>query len=137
MTGPDTWDGRSVHETVVVTAEMLEAFVRLSGDNHPVHTDEAWARRNGFAGRVVHGMLLGALVSRLLGTRLPGVPGLLQGAKLSFHSPCYVGDRLDITLKVREFVESVQVVFLAVRIEAAGRLIAKGNVQCGVGLHDD
>ena len=59
-----------------VTAEDVDAFARLSGDVNPLHMEAEFARRHGFRGRVVHGVLLSAYLSRVLGTRLPG-PGAL------------------------------------------------------------
>ena len=44
--------GRTVTESDVV------GFAGLTGDFHPQHTDEEWARERRFGGRVAHGMLV-------------------------------------------------------------------------------
>ncbi len=38
-----------------VKEEDIVAFARLSGDDHPVHLDEAYGRDSGFGGRIAHG----------------------------------------------------------------------------------
>ena len=59
-----------------ITADEVDSFAELSGDFNRLHMDDEFARRHGFRGRVVHGMLAGAFLSRVLGTMLPG-PGVL------------------------------------------------------------
>jgi len=38
-------------------------FSGLTGDNHPIHYDEEYARRTPFGGRVAHGLLLMAMTA--------------------------------------------------------------------------
>ncbi len=132
------WVGRKAERSVVITAELLDAFVSLSGDGNSLHVDDGYAQAQGFRGRVAHGLLVGALISGLVGMELPGRPGVLQGVQLSFHNPCYVGDRIQIAAEVIEFFESVQVAVLHVVVRnAVGISIATGKVQSGVGMKGD
>lgn len=124
---------RTVTRTVPITAELIDRFVDLTGDRSAIHVDDEAARERGFRGRVAHGMLLGSLVSALLGTELPGDNGVLQQVKLSFRNPCYVGDRLELRLQVSEYVASVRVLILDVLIRNQdGMTVATGKVQSGV-----
>jgi len=59
-------EGRSdrfrVGETIVtagrtVSAADIEAFAHLTGDENPLHLDEAFAAKQMFGGRVAHGLL--------------------------------------------------------------------------------
>jgi 3-hydroxybutyryl-CoA dehydratase len=52
-------------ERRVVTAADIDAFVELSGDRNPLHTDDAYARGVGFAGRIAHGLLVLSVESGL------------------------------------------------------------------------
>ena len=47
------------------TQEDVDAFARLSGDQNPIHLDEAFAARTPFRGRIAHGLLVEALASGL------------------------------------------------------------------------
>lgn len=123
---------------ITVTSDMIDAFATLSGDTHPVHVDDAWAQQHAFPGRVAHGMLLGALVSRVIGTRLPGVRGLLHSVSLSFRRPCFAGDEVRVDITVDDFIESVSVLRLSVRVERTdGTLLAKGSAQSELRFEDD
>lgn len=50
-----------------VTSDKLDMFKELTGDINPLHTDEAFAIKHGFSGRVAYGMLTAALISSLGG----------------------------------------------------------------------
>jgi acyl dehydratase len=112
---------------VDVTAEAAAAFTQLSGDDAPLHTDAAFARRHGFAGPLVHGALLAAHVSRLVGTRLPGPKGVLQKMELSFREPCYAPCRLRIHGKVRQVSEAMRTVVLDISVERGEAVLATGR----------
>ena len=90
----EDWLGRSAERRERITAAMLEQFVSLSGDRSPIHVSDQAARDLGFQGRVVHGLLLGSLVSGLVGVELPGAKGCCEKCKrlLLPGNPCYVDD---------------------------------------------
>jgi acyl dehydratase len=129
----EDWIGRTAARRVRITEEMVDQFVDLSGDRAANHVSDAAAQAEGFRGRVVHGMLLGALLSGVLGTELPGKPGVEQEAKLSFRNPCYPGDEIVIQVAVAEFFASVQTLVLKVTISRTDDVtLATGQIQFGL-----
>ena len=91
-------------EQAIVEAD-IDDFAKVSGDISPVHMDAAFARTCGFKGRVVHGGLLTALVSRLIGVYLPGRNCLWQSCQIGFVAPAYAG----MTVRVAGVVNQVSV----------------------------
>src|SRR5262245_11313817 len=85
-------EGQSAEITRVVGAGDLEAFAAVSGDNNPVHLDEAYARTTTFGGRIAHGMLGAAYISAVLGTKLPGPGAIYLSQTLRFRRPVKIGD---------------------------------------------
>ncbi len=129
----EDWIGRSAVRQFQVTAEMVDQFAALSGDRSPIHVDEAAARQRGFAGRVVHGVLLASLASAVIGMELPGAAGVLQDIRLAFRQPCHPGDEVSVRVEVAEFFESVQVLVLKIKIvRADGVTLATGEAQSGL-----
>ncbi len=65
--------GETASHEVQVTAEAIDAFAELSGDENPIHLDEAYAAETMFGGRVAHGMLsaAAACASRPAGVASP------------------------------------------------------------------
>ena len=59
--------GQSAEFSREITAEMMEQFRVMSGDDNPLHTDENFAKDRGFPGKVVYGMLTASLYSCLGG----------------------------------------------------------------------
>ena len=48
------------------------SFSKLTGDNNRIHLDEEYAKKSFFGRRVVHGMLVAGLFSRIFGKIFPG-----------------------------------------------------------------
>jgi len=88
--------GQSAEFEVIVSPDLIAAFATLSGDRSPIHTDEAAASAAGFAGRVAHGMLGGALISRLIGMYLPGAHALYLSQSLFFEKPIIEGAAVSV-----------------------------------------
>lgn len=80
-----------------VTADMMQKFFEITGDENPLHVDDFYAKEKGFSGRVVYGMLTASLLSTLGGCYLPGKYCLIQGAEVRFSKPVVVGDELVVT----------------------------------------
>lgn len=97
-------DAASLERTV--TAEDLQLFAVLSGDLNPQHLDAGFAASTRFHGVVAHGMFGGALISAVLGTRLPGPGTIYLGQTLEFLAPVRIGDVLTVRVSVRVKEES-------------------------------
>jgi acyl dehydratase len=64
--------GQHVETRRTFTAQDLEEYADLTGDDNPVFTDPGYARKLGIGGPIIPGSLLGGMFSYLLGTQLPG-----------------------------------------------------------------
>jgi 3-hydroxybutyryl-CoA dehydratase len=120
---------RDAFEVDVTEADVLR-FAELSGDHAPLHTDPDFARAQGLGGRVAHGLLLGALVSRLVGMQLPGRYGILQSVELAFRRPVIPPARLRVAGEVTRVSAGTGQVAIAVSItDAAGALVCTAQVK--------
>lgn len=81
----------------IVTEKDMELFGELSGDYNPMHVDEMFAKRRGYNGRVVYGMLASAFYSALVGMYLPGENCLLNTCNITYQKPVYIGDELTVS----------------------------------------
>ena len=93
--------GQSAEITRVVGSADIEAFAAVSGDDNPVHMDEAYARTTTFGGRIAHGMLAASYVSAVLGTRLPGPGAIYLSQSLRFRRPVKIGDPVTARVTVK------------------------------------
>lgn len=125
--------GQHAEIDVVLSAELVDRFSQLSGDQNPLHVDASFARARGFDGVVAHGMLVASFVSTLVGLHLPGRLALLHGVKLSFLVPVVVGDRLKLHGEITHLNEAYRQLELRVTFtNQHGVRVARGTVQAGV-----
>lgn len=99
-----------------ISRDEVDRFALLSGDLNPLHTSDEFAQRAGFPGRVVHGALLGALLSRLVGMYLPGERCLLLRSDLRFLSPAFLEDIVDVWGQVEQVSTANQTLVIAASI---------------------
>lgn len=88
--------------TVKVTDKMVRQFAEVSGDFNPIHLDDDYASKTIFKKRIAHGMILGALVSRIL-TQEIGNGGVYLAQSLKFSKPVYIDDDITFELEVTKF----------------------------------
>jgi phosphate acetyltransferase/phosphate butyryltransferase len=84
-----------------LTRDDITIFAAMSGDVNPAHVDPEYARSDTFHKIIAHGMWGGALISTLLGTRLPGPGAIYLGQTLSFRRPVALGDRIIVTVTAK------------------------------------
>lgn len=93
--------GESASLTKTVTESDIERFADVSGDNNPVHLDEAYAAGTYFKGRIAHGMLSASFISAVLANRLPGPGTIYLSQSLAFKAPVRIGDMVTTTVTVK------------------------------------
>ena len=91
-------DSASIERTL--SREDIGLFALISGDLNPQHLDPEFAASTRFHGVIAHGMWGAALISAVLGTRLPGPGTVYLGQTLRFRAPVRVGDTLVISVTV-------------------------------------
>ena len=92
----DRFVGFKANETIKITDRMVRQFAEMSGDDNPIHLDDEYAKKTRFKKRIAHGMILGALVSRLLNQKI-GSGGIYLAQTLKFSNPVYIDE--DITFE--------------------------------------
>jgi len=81
-------------ERRVVTVSDIDAFVELSGDRNPLHTDDEYARDVGFAGRIAHGLLVLSIESGLSSEADEWAIGAYLEESRRFVEPVLPGDEI-------------------------------------------
>lgn len=86
-----------------ITLADIDRWADLTGERHPVHMDEDFARRAGFSGRIAHGLFGLALIEGLkaeLGCFEESVTASLGWDKVRFTAPLVPGDRVHLRLEL-------------------------------------
>lgn len=86
----------------LITADDIDIFAAASGNFNPMHLVDSDLDGDGTMERVAPGMLIGSLISAVLGTRLPGPGTLYRRQVLDFHARVHAGDEVVTTVEVKE-----------------------------------
>jgi acyl dehydratase len=119
--------GDSNQLSIPIGPDDVRRFAELSGDTAALHTDIDFARRHAFEGCLVHGAFLIALLSRFVGTIMPGPSAVLERVDLAFRRPCYAPCDVVIEGRVRQVSEAVSSVVLDIIITSGGATVATGR----------
>lgn len=110
------------------TEQDTQLFAIVSGDQNPIHIDEAYAQTTQFGQRIAHGMYTGALVSAALATELPGPGTIYLGQELKFRAPVFIGDTITVELEVETIREDKAIVgLLCTCTKQDGTVVATGK----------
>jgi|TARA_B100000530_G_scaffold64490_1_gene37770 acyl dehydratase len=101
---------------VIITQSLVDDFAKISGDYSPIHMNEEFAKSTKFGRKIVHGMLLASLLSRMVGMYLPGKYALYSSQTLEFHNPCFVGDKITVSSIVNDKSESTKIIKIESKI---------------------
>ncbi|WP_296594984.1 MaoC family dehydratase [Phenylobacterium sp.] len=119
--------GQAAEMSRVVGAADIEAFAEVSGDNNPVHLDEAYAKTTTFGERIAHGMLSAAYISAVLGSKLPGPGAIYLSQSLRFRRPVKIGDLVVAKVTVKALDEARGHVTLDTTCAVAGKTVVDGE----------
>ena len=100
VSGDGVGVGDRVEFTKTLEDEEVREFARVSGDTNRLHLEDEYAAETRFGRRIVHGTLVGGLISAAL-ARLPGLTIYLS-QDLSFLKPVDIGQRVTARCEVVE-----------------------------------
>jgi phosphotransacetylase/acyl dehydratase len=122
--------GESASLTRTLSKDDIALFAVMSGDVNPAHLDERYAETSMFHRIIAHGMWGGALVSAVLGTRLPGPGTIYLGQDLRFRKPVGLGDTITVTVTASEKRPEKHVVLFDCRcVNQNGDEVITGSAQ--------
>jgi 3-hydroxybutyryl-CoA dehydratase len=92
--------GQSVSFTQVIDDKLVRGYADLTGDQNPIHVDEAFAETTKFHRRIAHGGILFGIVSMVLGDKMPGIGTIFLSQLVNFHAPVFINDRVTVVVTI-------------------------------------
>ena len=92
-----------------IDRELLKKYADASGDQNPIHQDEAFAKSVGLPDVIAHGMLTMALVGKFISDWAGGSANVKEfSARFTKHVVVPAGEKVDLTVSatVAEVSES-------------------------------
>lgn len=86
--------GQIIERTFEIGFKELQSFIEASGDIHPLHTNNDFAKSKGYPNVLIHGMAVAARCSAFIAEEFVGLHGLLISMSVDFRTPIFCGDQL-------------------------------------------
>jgi len=83
-----------------ITEADIVLFAAVTGDTNPMHLNAEYAKNTIFKERIAHGMLAAGLITKVLGTQLPGPGTIYMSQSLKFRAPVRIGQTVTATVEV-------------------------------------
>ena len=90
----------------LINRELLKSYANASGDQNPIHQDEAFAKSVGLPDVIAHGMLTMALVAKFV-TDWAGGSGAVKEFSARFVKPVIVPAGKEVDLTVSALISEV------------------------------
>jgi acyl dehydratase len=119
-------EGETAKLIKTVTQSDIEQLQTVGDRNQTMNPD--FAKKTRFGRPIAHGMWGLALVSEVMGTKLPGPGTIYLSQTVQFKAPVFAGDTLTAKVKVLEVRQDKPIVKLETTCEnQKGELILKGE----------
>lgn len=128
MSIEDFYIGQSASLTKVFKSDEVMAFAEMSLDKNPIHLDQDYAEHSRFGRRIVHGFLVGSLISAVFGTKLPGEGAIYLHQEMDFRKPVYHDDEITAIVTVTNIRKDKSILYFDTRCENnKGEVVIEGK----------
>ncbi|MEK7661130.1 MAG: MaoC family dehydratase [Pseudomonadota bacterium] len=111
----------------IITEDDVMKFAEVSGDNNPLHTDEAFAKTTIFGERIAHGALTASFISAALGNNLPGPGCIFVSLNLRFLRPVKIGAKVLTKISIKNKDERRNMVTCTATSSVDGKNVLAGE----------
>jgi len=128
---PNTYEslevGQSFSVNRLLTADDVQLFADLTGDDNPIHIDAEFAETTRFGKPIVHGVFLLGIISKALGRDFPGPGCVAVNISAKFLRPVAVGSEITVEVRVAEKIEKYRHVKMRTYIYLGKKMCVAGD----------
>ncbi len=106
--------GKKIFLEKKIDKSLVNQFVKLSGDNNPIHVDEKYVKKTVYKKIVAHGMLSESFLSTIIGTKLPGKGSLWIEKEVKFLKIVRLDDYITFCAEVISIDEQNRIAIINV-----------------------
>lgn len=122
--------GQVFRDGFTADRELVEAFADFSQDFNPVHVDAAAARDYGYSKPFAHGAILSAVLSRIIGMKVPGPGAVWMNQNMEWIKPVYLGDQIEVEVTLAKYSRGAGIFELEiVTRNQKGEIVMEGNAK--------
>lgn len=110
-----------------ITEADIVLFAAVTGDTNPMHLNAEYAKDTIFGERIAHGMLAAGLITKVMGTQLPGPGTIYLSQSLKFRRPVRIGDTVTATVEITALQPEKHRVSLRTVCAVKGEAVLEGE----------
>lgn len=103
-------------EIIKFSSKNVIDFAALTGDTNPIHIDDEFAKTSIFKKRIVHGMYVGSIFSKIIGTTFPGEGSIYLYQELKFLAPIFLDKEYLVIVKAVSVLKDKNRIFLETNV---------------------
>jgi acyl dehydratase len=124
----DFYIGQTASLKKVFKSDEVMAFADMSLDKNPIHIDENYAEHGLFGRRIVHGFLVGSLISAVFGTKLPGEGAIYLHQEMNFRKPVFHNEEITATVVLTRIRKDKPILYFDTKCEnEMGEVVIEGK----------
>lgn len=105
-------------------------FSGIIGNFNPIHVNREFAAKTAHGQRIIPSMLVASMVSRIIGTQLPGNGSVNVAQEMAFLAPVFFGDTLTCTVTITRIDGKRQRVWFDIEcVNQHNTVVAKGETE--------
>jgi 3-oxoacyl-[acyl-carrier protein] reductase len=117
-------------EQVTLTPDLVESFAVLSGDRNPVHLVPEAAQEYGYSRPFAHGAILSAIVSKIIGMKVPGPGAVWMSQNMEWLRPVFIGETVRVEAEIEQASPGASLLMLKLRAtNEAGQDVMQGGAK--------
>lgn len=96
--------GERAEFSKTVAESDVYLFAGITGDMNPLHINEVEAAISFAKKRIAHGALISAMISTVIGMKLPGPGSIYMEQDSRFLKPVFLGDTICAVVEIEEII---------------------------------
>lgn len=136
-TKTDTWPGgmpeigQTAQRSRMIGPNDIQSFTDISGDQNPLHYDQAVAEASPFGEIVVQGGVTSAILNALVAEDLPGPGTVFLNVNWNFKAPVRPGDTITGSASVKSVRDDKPICELETKVTRNdGTIVLDGTALC-------
>ncbi len=113
------------------TQKETETMAKLIGDHNPFHYEGEFVKKTRFKRPIVHGLLVGGMISHFGGDLFPGPGCLAEEISFKFLKPVYFGDTIHAIAEIIKIEkEEKRLTFSMLCYNENQEVVCEGKATC-------
>ncbi|MFX0069596.1 MAG: MaoC family dehydratase [Candidatus Hermodarchaeota archaeon] len=113
------------------TQKETELMADLIGDHNPFHYDCEFVKKTRFKKPIVHGLLVGGMISHFGGELFPGPGCLAETIEFKFLKPVFFGDIIKAVATITEVdIKNNRLAFIMSGFNDRGEKVVDASATC-------